>query len=70
MRVAMRRRLVAPPSPECREDEGATATASLFRVDMPPLRRVVISSSELSSSYLLFFTLVRFLHRRVDSQSS
>lgn len=45
---------------------------SLCRVAMPALRRgvVVMSSSELSSSYLLFFTLVRFLDERSESQSS
>lgn len=70
MRVVMRRRLAALPSPEWREDEGGV-TVSLYRVAMPPLlRRVVVSSSELSSSYLLFFTLVLFLDERGESQSS
>lgn len=64
----MRRRFAAPPSPELREDEaGAT---SLYRVAMPPERRVVISSSELSSSYLLFFTLVLFLQERGEFVSA
>lgn len=62
MRVVMRRRLAAAPSPELREDE--EGGVSVYRVAMPPLRRVVVSSSELSSSYLLFFTLVLFLHER------
>lgn len=59
----MRRRLAALPSPGERVDEEG-AGVSLYRVDMPPLRRVVVSSSELSSSYLLFFILVLFLHAR------
>lgn len=64
----MRRRLAAPPSPELRED--VAGAVSLYRVAMPPLRRVVVvSSSELSSSYLLFFTLFLFLDERGESVS-
>lgn len=37
---------------------------------MPPLRRVVVSSSELSSSYLLFVTLVLVFVERIVSHSS
>ena len=65
LRVVMRRRFAAP-SPELREEE--EGTASLYRVAMPPLRRGD-SSSELSSSYRLFFTLL-FLDERGESLSA
>lgn len=59
--MVMRRRLAAV-SAELREVEADGA--SLWRVAMPPLRRGIISSSELSSSYRFFFILVLFLHER------
>lgn len=63
----MRRRLLVPPSPELREEEGAL---SLYRVIMPLLRRInAVSSSELSSSYLLFFTRFLFLDERSELPS-
>lgn len=62
----MRRRLAAP-SAEVREDE--EAAVSLWRVSMPPLRRGAVSSSELSSSYLLFLILLLFLDKRGEQLS-
>ncbi|KAF3860705.1 hypothetical protein F7725_000960 [Dissostichus mawsoni] len=48
---------------------GGGVTVSLNRVAMPSLeRRVVLSSSELSSSYLLFFSLNLFLDERVRTK--